>query len=246
VDGIGAKMKILVINASPRMETGNTQVILTPFMVGLKEAGASVDLIVLAKKKIQECIGCFSCYAKTPGRCVHDDAMVKIIDRVKAVDMLVLSTPVYIDGMPSVAKKFIDRMVTFLDPHFISENNRVYHPLRFSFPAKMFLISICGYPGLHNFDPLVLHFERICNNFHASFCGALLRPAIFSVLLTKKYPEKVRNVLDSVRLAGRQLVTDHRVFPETLSSVAADICTPDELIQTANAYWDRELKMMEE
>ena len=239
-------MKILVINASPRMETGNTQVILTPFMVGLKEAGASVDLIALAKKNIQECIGCFSCYAKTPGRCVHDDAMVKIVDRVQAADMLVLATPVYIDGMPSVAKKFIDRMVTFLDPHFISENNRVYHPLRFSFPAKMFLISVCGYPGLHNFDPLVLHFERICNNFHASFCGALLRPAIFSVLLTKKYPEKVRNVLDSVRSAGRQLATEDRVSRETLSSVASDICTSEELILTANAYWDRELKRMEE
>ena len=47
-------MKILVINASPRMESGNTQVILTPFIVGLKEAGVSVDLILLAKKKIQE------------------------------------------------------------------------------------------------------------------------------------------------------------------------------------------------
>jgi putative NADPH-quinone reductase len=172
--------------------------------------------------------------------------MVQIIDRVKAADMLVLATPLYIDGMPSVAKKFIDRMVTFLDPHFIFENNRVCHPLRFSFPEKMFLISVCGYPGLHNFDPLVLHFERICNNFHASFCGALLRPAIFSVLLTKKYPEKVRNVLDSVRSAGRQLATEDRVSRETLSSVALDICPSEELIQTANAYWDRELKMMEE
>jgi hypothetical protein len=42
------------------------------------------------------------------------------------------------------------------------------------------------------------------------------------------------------------LVTEDRVSRETLSSVASDICTSEELIQTANAYWDRELKMMEE
>ncbi|MFH0959764.1 MAG: flavodoxin family protein [Pseudomonadota bacterium] len=239
-------MKIVLINASPRMETGNTQIILTPFMLGAKEAGASVDLVVLARKNIKECIGCFSCYAKTPGRCVHDDAMPKIMDRIKAADMLVLATPVYIDGMTSLAKKFVDRMVTFLDPHFVTENGRIVHPLRYSFPKKMFIISVCGYPGLHNFDPMVLHFEKICKNFSSFFCGALLRPAIFSILLTKKYPERVRNVLDSVRSAGRELVTDGVVSPETLGEVAADICSEQELIHTANAYWDRELKTTEQ
>jgi hypothetical protein len=245
VGEIGVKMKILVINASPRMESGNTQVILTPFIIGLKEAGASVDLVVLRKKNIKECTGCFSCYSKTPGRCVHDDEMPAIMEMIKAADMLVLATPIYIDGMTSLAKKFVDRMVTFLDPHFISENNRVCHPLRFSFPNKMFLISVCGYPGLHNFDPLVLHFERICKNFHSLFCGALLRPGIFSILLTKKYPEKIKNILGAIRSVARQLVTDGIVSPETLRAVALDICSSEELIQTANGFWDRELKKSE-
>ena len=82
-------MKILVVNASPRMESGNTQVILTPFLVGAKEGGASVEIAHLARKKINSCIGCFSCYAKTPGKCIHDDEMKLLSERVKAADMLV-------------------------------------------------------------------------------------------------------------------------------------------------------------
>ncbi len=239
-------MKILVVNASPRMESGNTQVILTPFLVGAKEGGASVEIAHLARKKINPCIGCFSCYAKTPGKCIHDDEMKLLSERVKAADMLVLATPVYIDGMPALAKIFIDRLVTFMDPHFVIEGERVSHPLRWKFPKKMFLLSVCGFPGLSNFDPLVLHFKRICENFHSEFSGALLRPAIFSVLLTKKYPDKVKAVLDAVRSVGFELLTNGIVSDKTSKDASRDICSSEELIRTANAYWDRELAQSSE
>ncbi|MCX5874047.1 MAG: flavodoxin family protein [Deltaproteobacteria bacterium] len=239
-------MKILVINASPRMESGNTQAILTPFLVGAKEAGATVEIVLAARKKINPCIGCFSCYAKTPGKCVHDDEMGQLSEKVRTADVLALATPVYIDGMPSLAKKVIDRLVTFMDPLFVIEPNRISHPLRWDFPKKMFLISVCGYPGLRNFDPLVLHFERISENFHSEFSGALLRPAIFSVLLTKKYPDRIKGVLKAVRSAGYQLVTNGKVSDDTLESAAMDICSTEELIRTANSYWDRELRQTSE
>ena len=105
----------------------------------------------------------------------------------------------------------------------------------------MFLVSVCGFSGLHNFDPLVLHMERLVRNLHSEFCGALLRPAVFSVLLTRKYPERVRQVLDFARMAGEELVKLGSVTATTLQAVAEDICTPEELMTTANAYWDREL-----
>ena len=34
------KMKVLLINAAPRMESGNTQVMLNPFLVGMRQEGA--------------------------------------------------------------------------------------------------------------------------------------------------------------------------------------------------------------
>lgn len=234
-------MNIIVINAAPRMEAGNTQVILNPFLVGARHEGAKLDIALLAKKKIRPCRGCFTCYAKTPGECVQNDDMEALVARIRAADLMILATPLYLDGMTSLAKIFIDRLVVFLDPHFAKADQGFLHPLRWKFPQKIFLVSVCGYPGLFNFDPLVLHVQQIARNLHAEFAGALLRPAVFSILLTKKYPDRVKNVLDAVRSAGGELVRNGRVSEETSRAVSADICSPDELMTMANAYWDREI-----
>ena len=234
-------MKIIVIHAAPRMETGNTQVILNPFLVGLRQEGARVDIAFLGKKDIKRCIGCFTCYAATPGKCVHDDDMPSLQERVRDADAMVLATPVYLDGMTSLAKTFLDRMVVFLDPHFTTDDVGVIHPLRWKFPKSIFLVSVCGYPGLHNFDPLLMHVRNVARNFHSEFAGALLRPAIFSILLAKKYPERVNRVIDAVRESGVQLAKSGTVSEQTLRIAAEDICPPEELVTMANAYWDREL-----
>jgi multimeric flavodoxin WrbA len=234
-------MKIIVINASPRMEAGNTQVLLTPFLVGMRHQGAKIDIALAARKKIELCRGCFRCYAETPGVCMHRDDMPALLERIRAADLMVLATPVYLDGMTSLAKKVMDRLVPFLDPHFELTGDRLRHPLRWKFPEKIVLLSVCGYPGLQNFDPLVFHMERLAWNMHSEFSGALLRPAAFSLLMAQKYSEKVRNVMDAARAAGEELVKDGKVSQATAQAVAADICTTEELMKTANAYWDREL-----
>ncbi|MFH1115282.1 MAG: flavodoxin family protein [Pseudomonadota bacterium] len=235
-------MKAIVINAAPRMEAGNTQMILTPFLVGLRHEGAKVDIALLARKKINRCEGCFTCYAATPGECVHHDDMPGLIERIRNADTMVFATPIYLDGMTSLAKTFVDRLVTFLDPHFVAHEYGFRHPLRWKFPERLFLVAVCGYPGLHNFDPLVLHMKRIAVNLHAEFSGALLRPAVFSVLLNRKYPGRIRNVMDACRSAGEEFARSGGASAETLDAAAQDVCSEDELMATANAYWDRELE----
>jgi hypothetical protein len=46
--------------------------------------------------------------------------------------------------------------------------------------------------------------------------------------------------MDAVRTSGEELVRTGSVSQSTLQAVVADICTTEELIATANAYWDRE------
>ncbi|WP_332882068.1 flavodoxin family protein [Methanosarcina horonobensis] len=45
-------MKVLAINSSPRMDKGNTALILNPFLEGMKEAGAEVELFYTKKLNI--------------------------------------------------------------------------------------------------------------------------------------------------------------------------------------------------
>ena len=62
----------------------------------------------------------------------------------------------------------------------------------------------------------------------------------------QKIPEKVKGVLDAIRTAGHQLVSEGKVATSTLESVAMDICSTEELVVTANTYWDRELGIKSE
>lgn len=232
-------MKIIVIHAAPRKSDGNTHAVLEEFLKGASEAGADTDITYLVDKDISPCVGCFTCYADTPGECIHDDDMPGLTSKIREADMMILASPVYLDGMTSWAKIFFDRLVVFMDPHFREQDDGLVHPRRWEFPERFFLLSVCGYPGTFNFDPLVAHVKRICRNLHSDYCGALLRPAAFSILLGKKYPDRVAEVMAAVRAAGAQLVREGRVAEDILETAASDICTSKELMDTANAYWDR-------
>ncbi len=229
-------MKLIIINGAPRMEKGNTQILLNPFLVGAKGAGADVDIAFLGHKKIKQCTGCFTCYAKTPGVCVHSDDMPGLADRIGKADAMILATPIYLDGMTALTKTFVDRLVIFLDPHFVKDDIGLIHPLRRNFPKKIFVVSVCGYTGTHNFEPLLDQVKKMSRNLHSDFAGALLRPGAFSLLMTKKYSEKVRSVLEAARLAGEEFVRLGHVSKEICQSAAADICSGDELMKAANSY----------
>lgn len=234
-------MKLFVVNASPRMEAGETHEVLSTFVEGLRSAGGEVDGAVLNRAHVERCVGCFTCYARTPGVCVHRDEMPALVERMRACDAFVLGTPVYIEGMTTLAKTFMDRLVTTMDPHLIEVDGRVTHALRVRLPRTVFLVSVCGYPEVETFDPLVLQMTRFARNFHAVFAGALLRPAAFTLRLERKYPERVRSVRDAIRQAGIELVRNGRVSQAVLDAAAAEVCPTRELMEVANAHWDREL-----
>lgn len=72
-------MKALAINGSPHMGNGNTAKILTPFLEGMKEAGANVELFYTAKLNIGPCNGDMSCWFVNPGTCVQNDDMKMLL-----------------------------------------------------------------------------------------------------------------------------------------------------------------------
>ena len=63
-------MKVLALNSSPNMEKGGTASILNPFLEGMEDAGAHVELIYVHKLKIGPCVGCGGCWSRTPRECV--------------------------------------------------------------------------------------------------------------------------------------------------------------------------------
>ena len=90
-------MKIVAFNSSPRdNETSKTELILQKFLEGARRAGASTETVYLRRYKINDCLGCFSCWVKDLGRCVQKDDMAEeLFARYLEADIVALATPIY-------------------------------------------------------------------------------------------------------------------------------------------------------
>jgi multimeric flavodoxin WrbA len=62
----------------------------------MREAGAEVEVVHLSEKNVKYCIGCFTCWTRTPGRCVHKDDMTEeLFPRWLESDLAVYAPPLY-------------------------------------------------------------------------------------------------------------------------------------------------------
>jgi multimeric flavodoxin WrbA len=56
-------------------------------------------------------MGCFSCWNKSPGKCVLADDMAALIEKIIHADVLIWSFPLYYFSVPGGLKNLIDRQL---------------------------------------------------------------------------------------------------------------------------------------
>lgn len=100
--------KVLILSASPRKK-GNSDILCQQFKKGVEEAGHSVEQIYLYDKRIGFCRACYACFKA--GKCVLQDDMAEILDKVQSADVLVVATPTYFMTMNGMLKNTIDRFL---------------------------------------------------------------------------------------------------------------------------------------
>jgi len=99
--------KLLVLSASPR-KGGNSDLLCDQFMLGAKEAGNQAEKIFLRDNRINHCFACGACQGNG-GRCVQQDDMAEVLDKMIRADVIVMATPVYFYNMNGQMKTLIDR-----------------------------------------------------------------------------------------------------------------------------------------
>jgi len=230
-------MKVVALNGSPHGNAGNTTLLLTPFLEGMKAAGAEVKVFETRTMTVLPCRGEYNCWFRTPGQCFQQDDMQTLLPELLTANVLVLATPLYVDGMTGPLKMVVDRMIPLGEPKIEYREGHCRHSGRGEVrDRKLVLVSNCGFWELDNFDALVGHVRAIAKNLDATFAGALLRPhgPAFRALLDAQAP--VQDVLDAARDAGRQLVENGSITPETLSIVSRPLAPRDQYVAIANQH----------
>jgi multimeric flavodoxin WrbA len=225
-------MKALAINGSPHMGNGNTAKILTPFLEGMKEAGANVELFYTAKLNIGPCNGDMSCWFVNPGTCVQNDDMKMLLPKIKEADILIWASPVYYSAITGPLKILMDRQ---LPAHIMGESK--------SKSQKAVLVSTCDAWELSMFDPLLMQMKAVYDHPEGGleFAGALLRPMAEGMKEMIKAGEMglIEGVFQAARDAGQQLVKEGRISEEIQKAVSRELMPRD-------AYYKAAMEMIEQ
>ena len=237
-------MKFLAINSSPHGEKGNTEQILQPFLEGAREAGAETEVIYLKDKKIKHCLGCFTCWTKTPGVCVHKDDMAEILEKMQTVDVMVYATPLYVFTMSGLMKDFMDRIIPMAQPYIIKRGEHFIHPPRYApvsdAPGKVVLISNAGYPERHHFSGLEETFRRWTDSPDDELVGSICC-AGGALIQSESIRESVRWYMDAAKQAGREVVEQGHISTETQAVLDRPLIeNPAAYVDIVNGYWQSE------
>lgn len=228
-------MNILVINGSPKGERSNTLKLTNAFLEGIcrgqKETEPEITRLNVSQMDIRSCLGCFSCWKTTPGKCCINDDMHSVIEKLLWADLTIWSFPLYYFNLPGKLKTLIDRQLPMTLPFMVSDAEGGGHPSRYDMSGKKtVLISTCGfYTAESNYESVTAQFDRFCGkgNYTTLFCGEgeLFRVPELSER-TDEYLKYVKQAGEEYILGGISKETDKKLhellFPREIFEQMAD------------------------
>jgi multimeric flavodoxin WrbA len=223
-------MKVITINGSPRVEKGYTSLILTPFILGMKDAGADVGLFYTRHLNIKHCnCGQMYCWYRDPGECYHNDDMQILYPKLKEADMLVLATPVYIP-LPGEMQNLLNRLCPLIEPLLENHNGRTRARLRKDVQIqKIMLVSTGGWWEKENFATVLHIIKELAKNVGIEFAGAVLRPHAFLMKREGKITKYGEVILDAVKRAGNEIIKEGRINEDTFRLISQPLISEEEL-----------------
>jgi putative NADPH-quinone reductase len=226
-------MKVLALNSSARIKgQSKTELLLSHLVAGMRNAGAEVEVVELRKKKINYCRGCFTCWTKTPGVCVHkDDMSIELFPKWLEADIVVYASPLYHYSVNAQMKAFIERTLPSLLPYLVRKGEITVHPLRGRHPETV-ILSVAAFPDDSVFDALSFWAKKTFGR-RTGLLAEIYRPASEALL----HSWKLKDILDAVEKAGHELVEQRCVTGETMARITQPLADPAVIAATSNVMW---------
>jgi putative sterol carrier protein len=208
---------------------------------GAQEAGAETEVIYLKDLEIKHCIGCFTCWIKTPGVCVHKDDMPAILDKMVQAEVIVYATPLYVFTVSGLMKDFMDRIIPLAQPYIIQRGHHYIHPPRYpppsEGPGKVVLVSNSGYPERHHFSGMEETLRRWTDSPGRELAGVICC-AGGALLQNESMRAAATWYTDAARQAGREVIERGRIAPQTKEILDRPLIEdPAVYAGILNAYW---------
>jgi len=90
-----------------------------------------------------------------------------------------------------------------------------------------------------------MHTKAVCKNMGGEFTGVLLRPHRQALKGIKEMDMPVDDVFEATKDAGRQLVEDGKMSPETLRVVSRELLPLEMYVQVFNQRFKEALDALE-
>ncbi len=227
-------MKVFAINSSARVGgESKTELILNHLVKGMKQEGAEVEVVNIFKKKINYCIGCFTCWTKTPGECVHRDEMSKtIFPRYMASDMCIMATPLFHYTLNANLKTFIERTLPFVQPFLEFKKGVTGHPLR-QVPPPVVALSVAGFPEYSVFKQLSAYMNHL---YGKHLIAEIYIPGAETLAMNTDDP-LVKSVLDAVTRGGRELIKNKVISDGTMKTISTPTSDFKTMAPLGNIFW---------
>ena len=100
-------MKVLLLNGSPHKK-GTTYRALEEIANTLSKNQIEAEILCVGDKDVVGCSACGGC-SKT-GKCVKNDVVNEVIDKIASCDGLIIGSPVYYAGVNGTLKSLLDRV----------------------------------------------------------------------------------------------------------------------------------------
>lgn len=242
--------KVLVINGSPKGKTSNTFKLTSAFLEGMKQTenlDLDIEIVDVNELHLHPCQGCFACWNKTPGKCIHHDAMEVLLPKLVEADLLIYSFPLYYFSIPGPLKTFFDRQLPLVKPFMVERKDGMdggAHPSRYDRNhQKVVAISTCGfYTTRNNYTGVEAMLDHCFgqNGYYPLFCaqGELFRvPELKSQC--DAYLEHVRQAgLEYGNGLAKELIHPEQVINESTKTALAKELLPRKTFEMlADASW---------
>lgn len=223
--------RVLAVSGSLRKGKSDTTRILVPFLEGMRDKGATTEIVYVKDCKIEPCRGEFHCWYTKPGECMIKDGMQELYPKLRASDIFVIASPVYIP-LPGEMQNFINRLCPLIEPIITFREGRSRGKIHDDYRIRKMVLVSCGdWWEKENCGTVLRIVEELAKDMSVEFSGALLRP---HASLMQENEEKAREVAAAAREAGAQLVKEGRISQRLLDAVSQPLIAEKELRERYN------------